>query len=189
MSESVILVLLAGIVLALLLLPLLRGRGSASRPTRAGSAARDQVLPANAGVDDDPAALALREIELDREMGKLSEADYLALRAKYEAARGPHPARSASLPLADGPAATSDAASRAPGAVSGQAALQQQAESLVRRWRQQSVRCPDCGDRPEPDARYCSNCGRVVAPCPGCGSTISEPAARFCTKCGSALAA
>jgi hypothetical protein len=48
--------------------------------------------------------------------------------------------------------------------------------------------CPTCGVRPEPDACYCSNCGRFLPPCPGCGRLSEEVAPRFCVACGAALA-
>ena len=186
MSERVILILLAAAVMALLLLPLRRRRTGASPPPHGVAAPPAEVA------DDDPAALALREIELDRLMGKLSEADYLALKAKYEAARQARPARPARpepSPLDDLATPASAASRDGTGEAFTEASLEQRAEALVRRWRQESLRCPECGDRPEPDARYCSNCGRVLVPCPGCGSRVDEPAARHCSRCGATLAA
>lgn len=186
MSEPLILLLLAALVLVLLALPFVRRRGAPPAP------ARGAVFPRVEAAEDDPAALALQEIELDREMGKLSEADYLALKAKYEAARRSRPAPpvapAAVLTEQITSAAAPDAA-RAQGEAGDRAGLDWRAEALVRRWRQESVRCPDCGERPEPDARYCSHCGRVLVPCPRCGSDVNEPGARFCTRCGAVLAA
>lgn len=161
MSESLVLWVLAAVVVALLGMPLLRRRRpSASGPERlvAGSA------------DEDPAVLALREIELDRAMGKLSESDYTALRAKYEAAAA---ATTAAVPAAAPPAG----------------ALEDRAEALVRYWRERRTECAECGVRPEPEARYCSNCGRRLAPCPACGRQVTEPGARHCASCGASLSA
>ncbi|HSA55875.1 MAG TPA: zinc ribbon domain-containing protein [Gemmatimonadaceae bacterium] len=176
MSERLLLVLLAAVVLALLSLPLLRRRAGDGAP------ARTPAVPPPPP-DDDAAGLALREIELDREMGKLSEADYRALKARYDAARA---GTSASPSPVE---ALKPAPSGAPGQAAEPESLDERAEALVRRWRDQTVRCPACGERPEPDARYCSRCGRVLAPCPQCGGHIDEPAARFCGRCGAALAA
>jgi len=81
------------------------------------------------------ALTALKEIEFDRETGKLSDADYELLKAKYTAAalealrdENPEPAQ----------------APRAPGGVT-------VSSSRV---------CATCGPRPEPDAVFCSTCGR-----------------------------
>ena len=135
-------------------------------------------LPGDVTADegDDPAddlspqAVALRalkEIEFDRATGKLSDADYDALRAKYQAAalaalRGEGPAR---------PVVTRASASGARPA------------------------CPTHGPRPEPDAVFCSTCGRRLADrpsaaeyCARCGTTL-EPDARFCARCGTRIAA
>ena len=84
------------------------------------------------------ALAALKEIEFDRETGKLSDADYEALKAKYTA--------------------------------SALEALRQEeweAETLrepVPAERQPAGRatCPQCGPRPEPDALFCSHCGRPL---------------------------
>jgi hypothetical protein len=86
------------------------------------------------------ALAALKEIEFDRETGKLSDADYEALKAKYtasalEALRQEEREAEAGAGLeprsADGPPTG-------------------------------RVACPRCGPRPEPDAAFCSHCGRSL---------------------------
>lgn len=62
---------------------------------------------------------ALRELEFDRQTGKISDADYTALKARY----------------------TEEAVVAMRARASGAGA------------------CPDCGSRPESDARFCSKCG------------------------------
>lgn len=113
---------------------------------------------------------ALREIEFDRATGKLSDADYATLKARY----------------------TSEA-------LESMRATEQQevaadaldlAEEAILRYRRRASSCGTCGARPEPDALYCSSCGRYLpGRCDGCGAAVSEPAARFCTTCGKTLAA
>jgi predicted amidophosphoribosyltransferase len=46
--------------------------------------------------------------------------------------------------------------------------------------------CPRCGPRPEPDARFCSNCGGGLASPPACRVCHAplEPGSRFCSNCG-----
>ena len=124
--------------------------------------------------DLSPQAVALRalkEIEFDRATGKLSDADYDALRAKYQAAalaalRGEQGAGSGT--------SRPQTAPRSP--LPGRA-------------------CPTHGPRPEPDAVFCSTCGRRLADgpsaaeyCARCGTTL-EPDARFCARCGTRIAA
>jgi predicted amidophosphoribosyltransferase len=47
-----------------------------------------------------------------------------------------------------------------------------------------------CGPRPEPDAIYCSTCGRyLAASCAHCHAPITEIGARYCGSCGETLAA
>lgn len=115
--------------------------------------------------DVGPSAVdTLREIEFDRETGKLSNADYLALRKTYtERALGELRAEPAGAGTPIAPPATM---ARAP---------------LV---------CPTCGPRTESDALYCSTCARYLAgACRACGAAVPEPAARFCPGCGQRLAA
>ena len=117
---------------------------------------------------------ALREIEFDRATGKLSDADYAALRATYtREALTEMRARDAAAALATLPAGAEDAV-----------------EAALRDFRARAARCPEHGARPEADARFCSECGRFLGGrCPGCGATCEEPGQRFCGDCGTALAA
>lgn len=135
---------------------------------------------------EDPVA-ALREVEFDRATGKLSDSDYAALRARYT-----------SRALAELRARDSQvAASGAAGAMleGGAMAVAEVeavdvAELAVRRQRERLRECATCGPRPEPDAVYCSGCGRYLpGQCAGCGAKVDEPGARYCPGCGSTLAA
>lgn len=78
------------------------------------------------------ALLALKEIEFDRETGKLSDRDYDLLKARYSA--------EALSAIAEEEAVYPDAPSAVPTAT--------------------ILSCESCGPRPEPDAVYCSSCGR-----------------------------
>jgi Double zinc ribbon len=130
--------------------------------------------------DDDlsPQAVALRalkEIEFDRATGKLSDADYDALHAEYQAAalaalRGEGPGGEMRDAGGVTPKAPAHPASRIPHPV-----------------------CPVDGPRPEPDAVFCSVCGRRLTAsatgyCARCGTAL-EADARFCASCGSRIAA
>ncbi|HET9684173.1 MAG TPA: zinc ribbon domain-containing protein [Gemmatimonadaceae bacterium] len=116
------------------------------------------------------AVVALREIEFDRVTGKLSDADYEELKARYTA-RALQAMRAGS---SDGSSAGADDA----------------IEAAVRAYRERMKSCATCGPRPEPDAVYCSNCGRYLpGACEGCGAAITESSAAFCASCGRQLAA
>lgn len=91
------------------------------------------------------ALAALKEIDFDRETGKLSDGDYEYLKAKYttvalEALR------------AESSYVTPDT-------------IEAMVAARVRRLRSESslpVACSNCGPRPEPDAVFCSSCGNPV---------------------------
>jgi hypothetical protein len=124
------------------------------------------------------ALAALKEIEFDRETGKLSDEDYAFLKAKYtgaalEALRAEAPEAATGggvgLNAARVRAIRSAATSAAPGAPS----------------------CSGCGPRPETDAVFCSTCGqrlREGGACAGCGAALGA-GSRFCAQCGAGVAA
>lgn len=115
------------------------------------------------------AITALREVEFDRETGKLSDTDYATLKSEYT--------REALAAMR---------AQDAAGAMVGD----DEVEAAILAYRGRAPACPSCGPRPEPDAIYCSECGRYLAgQCFACGATVTELGARFCTSCGSTLAA
>src|SRR5882672_8051822 len=167
--------LIGGILLAagavyFVLQPILRPGSSGGEERDAGS-----VDEGNDPDDDlSPRAVALRalkEIEFDRATGKLSDADYDTLKAKYTtealaALRADAGERGAgSGPLRERPA------SRSP---------------LL------APVCDTHGPRPEPDAHFCSDCGRRLATAPGycarCGTAL-EHDADYCHSCGARVAA
>lgn len=143
-----------------------------------GTGDEGRGLDEGADPDDDlsPRAVALRalkEIEFDRATGKLSDADYETLQAKYMAealaalrreersgkreAELPAPTKS-TLPSSDVPRRS----------------------------------CPTHGPRPESDAQFCSECGSRLGSAPGycsrCGTSL-ERDARYCHSCGARVAA
>jgi hypothetical protein len=146
----------AAVVLAYVLLPMFTG-GEAAGVRRARAAV---VLESSDGVR---AIDALREIEFDRETGKLSDADYAALKAAYTASALTELRREE----------TGSSRGGSPGSV------------IAPQWT-----CPTCGPRPESDALFCSNCARYLpGVCAGCGAAVAEPAARYCAGCGLRLVA
>ena len=125
------------------------------------------------------ALAALKEIEFDRETGKLSDEDYVLLKTKYtgaalEALREESADAAATLDLerliaARVRALRSSASSAPPGAPA----------------------CPACGPRPEADAVFCSTCGRRIregGACADCGASL-DAGSHFCSHCGAGVAA
>jgi hypothetical protein len=130
------------------------------------------------------ALAALKEIEFDRETGKLSDEDYAFLKGKYTGAA-----------LDALRAEAADAAAR-PEAGGGD--VEVLIAARVRALRSASTSappgapvCPACGPRSEPDAAFCSSCGQRLQPggaCAGCGAELG-PGTRFCAQCGTGVAA
>jgi hypothetical protein len=125
------------------------------------------------------ALAALREIEFDRETGKLSDADYAGLKQQYTQAA----VQAMRAEDQVGVAATPGAPGGTPDAV--EAIISAKVRAL--RSAPGGIACPACGPRPEPDAEFCSNCGNRLPTgtvCPGCGAALA-PDAKFCESCGS----
>lgn len=166
--SSAIIALVAGTVLAIgalafVLYPLF----FASPKSRTAASQREGRSGALA---DDVAVLALREIEFDRATGKLSEADYEQLKEQYT--------RQALATM------------RTTSAGEQGVAPDDEVEAAIRAYRVARPSCGLCGPRPEPDAIFCSNCGRYLpGRCEQCGRHVEEIGARFCAACGHRLAA
>ena len=129
----------------------------------------------------DGAVAALREIEFDRETGKLSDSDYAELKTRYT--------REA---LAELRAADARDAAAMPVVVAALSAADADdpVEAAIRRARENQRSCGACGPRPEPDATYCSSCGRYLpGACAKCGTSVDLVGSRFCIGCGDHLAA
>lgn len=124
------------------------------------------------------ALLGLKEIEFDRETGKLSEEDYRLLKEKYTAEA-----------IA---ALRAEEAAKAPDDVEALIAHRVRAlRSAAATAPPGAPVCPACGPRPEADAVFCSTCGGRLsagATCAHCGGALSADS-RFCESCGSRVAA
>lgn len=118
---------------------------------------------------------AIKDLENEHATGKLSDADYRSLRAKYEAQAV------AILQELDRVVATLPRVS--PDDV---------IEREVARWRQSAskarVPCPQCGTLCAVDDAFCATCGTALrgARCPTCGTRVMS-GDKFCRQCGTAL--
>lgn len=125
------------------------------------------------------ALAALKEIEFDRETGKLSDADYEFLKAKYTEAAIEALRAERAVPVSDDLEAMIAAKVR-----SLRSSLASTPSSTA------TISCITCGPRSERDAVFCSNCGRRLhtdRAC-GCGAALL-PDSRFCEACGRPVAA
>jgi hypothetical protein len=161
MWEAVAALLLGGAVLWLLLGPLLRPEAVRPAPLEP-----EDPLETRRG----QSLAALKELDFDRAMGRLSDADYASLRAAY---------------TAEALAALRDEAEPEAAADPAEALIAARARSVG-----VSASCRRCGPRPEADSRFCSECGGALgtSECPGCGALL-RPDGRFCDQCGTAAAA
>jgi rRNA maturation endonuclease Nob1 len=164
-------------VLWLVLQPLLRPSGREALPL-------EPVDP-----EETPkgiALTALKEIEFDRETGKLSDSDYEFLKGKYTAAALDALRRESEEVASDDIEAMIAAKVRALRSAS--AATPSNTPTLLS---DSHPSCTTCGPRPEADAIFCSSCGRRLpsrSACDRCGAALT-PDSRFCESCGRQVAA
>jgi hypothetical protein len=137
------------------------------------------------------ALAALKEIEFDRETGKLSDEDYELLKAKYTAA-AVEALREEQAAVSNDVEALIAARVRSLRSASTATSLDPPPDlSPPPRSSDSAPTCDACGPRPEPDAIFCSSCGRRLAsnaPCARCGAAL-VPGSRFCEGCGRPVAA
>ena len=132
------------------------------------------------------ALTALKEIEFDKETGKLSDADYEFLKDKYTAAALDALRHESGAVASDDVEAMIAAKVRALRSAS--VATPSNASTLPPG---SNPACTTCGPRPEPEAIFCSSCGRRLSPhsvCDRCGAALS-PDSRYCETCGRQVAA
>lgn len=137
------------------------------------------------------ALAALKEIEFDRETGKLSDEDYAFLKGKYTGV-------ALDALRAESAEATEAEARELPQRQVGGGDVEVMIAARVRALRAAAISappeapiCSTCGPRPEADAVFCSTCGHRLLPggaCAGCGAELGQ-GSRFCEQCGTGVAA
>lgn len=144
------------------------------------SSAADPVLE-NLVVQRDATYAAIKDLEFDYAMGKLSEADYKSMRAKSETKAV------AILQELDG-------LKPARGKNGHGSVREDLIERQVRRLRRgtapaRTVKCPKCGSLYSPDDAFCAKCGTSLrgVRCPTCG-TRAALGDKFCAHCGARIA-
>jgi len=164
--EFALAVLLAAGAVWFTLRPILRPAASdAARNVAGGGDEADEDMSPRA-----VALRALKEIEFDRATGKLSDADYDALKGQYT--------RLALEALRDAGSGRRDA--------TGAEQVSHPVSPIPH------LACPAHGTRPEPGAEFCSECGRRLGSAPGycarCGTQLAAEAS-YCNACGARVAA
>jgi hypothetical protein len=133
------------------------------------------------------ALAALKEIEFDRETGKLSDADYEFLKSKYTG-QALEALRAEDRETAEAEGQTGDVEAMIAARVK---TLRFAPAAPPPDSAAGTPTCASCGPRPEADAIFCSNCGTrlpLAGTCAGCGAPLG-PDSRFCEHCGAAVAA
>jgi hypothetical protein len=166
--ELILGILLAAGATYYVLRPVLR---PPAEPVDGGAGADDEGEDPEDDMSPQTVALrALKEIEFDRETGKLSDRDYDELKAKY----------------------TSEALAALRGETGNVKRETGHVTASTTMFHVTRFPCPEHGTRPEHDALFCSECGRRLETAPGycarCGSGL-ETDARYCNRCGSRVAA
>ena len=170
--------------LSLVLSPLISDDAHANvspRPDERAGEAKEEA--------SDGAVAALREIEFDRATGKLSDTDYAELKARYTKAALAELRATDAAAAPEATVASQPRAAVADDSTIGQADANP-VELAIQRAKANQKSCSVCGPRPEPDAIYCSSCGRYLPrACGRCGASVDLVGSRFCSSCGDQLAA
>jgi rRNA maturation endonuclease Nob1 len=175
LAEALVAVLVGGAVLWLVLDPLMR-----SIPPKAHSYEPIDPEETPKGI----ALTALKEIEFDRETGKLSDSDYELLRTKYTAA-------ALDAMRQETEVGSDDIEAMIAARVRALRFASTTTSSNATIYPESGPVCATCGPRPEPDAIFCSACGRRLSArpaCDRCGAALT-PGSRFCEACGRQVAA
>jgi hypothetical protein len=119
---------------------------------------------------------AIKDLEFDHTMGKLSDHDYKILRAKYEGKAV------AILQELDSLSATQKSSA---GLLSKDQVIERQVERLRRGAADSVSKCPQCGTPCATGDVFCAKCGTSFrgARCSVCGTRASL-GDKFCAKCG-----
>jgi double zinc ribbon protein len=134
------------------------------------------------------ALAALKEIEFDRETGKLSDDDYEFLKAKYTVAAVEALRQDQAETVSNDIEALIAAKVRSLRSATATTPPDTSPRSPASGSR---PACDTCGPRPEPDAVFCSTCGRRLTTsqyCHPCGARL-VPGSSFCEACGRPVAA
>jgi hypothetical protein len=121
---------------------------------------------------------AIKDLENDHAMGKLSDGDYRSLRAKYETKAV---AILQELDMLNGAKASGKA-------TPSDESIENEVARLRRASANASTNCPKCGTPHLADDVFCAKCGASLrgVRCPSCGKRAAL-GDKFCSKCGATI--
>jgi hypothetical protein len=127
-------------------------------------------------VQRDATYTAIKDLDFDREMGKLSDADYSSMRSKLETKAV------AVLRELD---ALKGSGTRTRDIGSGDEVIEREVQRLRRSAPATGAKCPKCGTAHAAGDAFCAKCGTTLrgARCPNCG-TRAAVGDKFCARCG-----
>ncbi len=119
---------------------------------------------------------AIKDLENDHSMGKLSDADYRSLRAKYETKAVAILQELDALGASNGKSAMNDAS------------IEDEVARLRRASGTATMSCPKCKTPCSADDVFCAKCGTSLrgVRCPSCGKRAAL-GDKFCSKCGATI--
>jgi cell division protein FtsN len=164
--------LAAGVVL-FILFPVFARYGEVSKAPTAEAKRRKGLSEQKERLYD-----AIKDLDFEHRAGKLSDADYQAVRSDLVAQAAATIAQLDEVPEPVVPAELPQQAQR-----------ETPAESSAEVTPAEEPTCASCGQANPAGARFCFQCGeRIAAPasCPECGTELPKEA-RFCTSCGVAI--
>lgn len=129
-------------------------------------------------VQRDAAYAAIKDLEFDHEMGKLSDTDYRSMRSKMESKAV------ALLQELDGHQLSGE--QRVGADAEDDDSIEREIQSLRRAPRTPvGLACPKCGTAHAAGDAFCAKCGTSLrgARCPNCGTRASV-GDKFCARCG-----
>ncbi len=137
---------------------------------------------------------ALKDLEFDHEMGKLSAEDYAALRERYTVQAVAVLQQLDALAAEEPPVVgQGDAAAGPEVEVSAEKEMEREVAALRQATKTRApLVCPVCRRACQPGDTFCAGCGASLADvsegrCPECGAEYVA-GDRFCVRCGVALA-
>jgi len=168
---TLVAILMVAVALVIVMYPLWARRGGWAMPRwRPQDERIEQLLSQR-----EAAYAAIKDLEFDHAMGKLSDADYQAMRAKYEAKA----------------VAVLQELDKYGGRVPAGDAIEEQVRALRAQRRKErgapaSAKCPACSAPYQAGDQFCAKCGATLLVCSSCGAPYRE-GDRFCARCGSKL--
>ena len=188
--EIAVITLLALVTVGLIGYPLINAREGYAGEMVLADPGLENLL-----VQRDATYQAIKELEFDKEMGSLSEADYQDLKKRYTQ-KAVSVLKTIDEYGSGGPSDAEDTGDWIESQVKTIRTGKTTGRQAPARSRSRQVMyCPQCGSSCSEEARFCASCGADLSEpevddltCPGCKAPY-QVGDRFCSWCGTALVA